>query len=267
MPIDPPGEVPFKRIAEYLRGLVEAAQPGDKLPSQAKLQERFHVHHQTVMRAYEELVKEGLVEAVRYKGYYVRDRFRLLVDRTASIHPGRIAQIARDGDDAPVDTWGQAAAAAGYAHRQDIRVETVFASTRVGPYVLADLMACDPDTTVTARLRTRYIGPDDGDADQPESLANTYYAEDIVGGTPIARPASVNTLKVLAELGHAIVSSREEVWPRMAVAAEISALRLPEVTAVVDIIRTSSDDAGAVVFVQHIVTPNPLVYDLQAGDL
>lgn len=61
-------------IAAYLRGLVAALDPGDLLPSDAELCERFNVSRMTARQAVQLLVNEHLVERRRGLGTFVAKR-------------------------------------------------------------------------------------------------------------------------------------------------------------------------------------------------
>jgi GntR family transcriptional regulator len=56
------GQTRYRAIELYLRTLVEAAGPGDPLPSEAELCERFSVSRMTVRQALQELTNDGLVD-------------------------------------------------------------------------------------------------------------------------------------------------------------------------------------------------------------
>lgn len=61
-------------IAEYLRELVAQSEPGDLLPSDAELCERFNVSRMTARQAAQLLVNEHLVERRRGRGTFVAKR-------------------------------------------------------------------------------------------------------------------------------------------------------------------------------------------------
>src|SRR5215216_2846463 len=68
------GQTRYRAIEEYLRALVEGAGPGDPLPSEAELCERFSVSRMTVRQALQELTNDGLIERRRGQGTFVAHR-------------------------------------------------------------------------------------------------------------------------------------------------------------------------------------------------
>jgi GntR family transcriptional regulator len=68
------GQSRYRAIEQYLRALVEEAGPGDPLPSEAELCERFSVSRMTVRQALQELSNDGLVERRRGQGTFVAHR-------------------------------------------------------------------------------------------------------------------------------------------------------------------------------------------------
>src|SRR5215211_5148011 len=64
----------YRAIEQYLRALVEGAGPGDPLPSEAELCDRFSVSRMTVRQALQELTNDGLVERRRGQGTFVAHR-------------------------------------------------------------------------------------------------------------------------------------------------------------------------------------------------
>ena len=69
-----PHRARYREIESYARSLVERGQPGDPLPSEAELCERFSVSRMTVRQALAELTTEGLVERRRGQGTFVANR-------------------------------------------------------------------------------------------------------------------------------------------------------------------------------------------------
>jgi len=62
----------YEQIAEYLRELVAAAKPGDRLPSEAELCDRFGVSRMTARQAVQVVAGDGLIERRRGAGTFVR---------------------------------------------------------------------------------------------------------------------------------------------------------------------------------------------------
>jgi GntR family transcriptional regulator len=74
--IDPNTPVPiYRQIADHIRGGVAAGvyRPGEAIPSLRALALELVVNPNTVQRAYEELEREGLVQARRGLGMFVAD--------------------------------------------------------------------------------------------------------------------------------------------------------------------------------------------------
>jgi len=64
----------YEMIAHHLRSLIDEAQPGDRLPSEAELCERFGVSRMTARQAVQLVASEGLIDRRRGAGTFVRAR-------------------------------------------------------------------------------------------------------------------------------------------------------------------------------------------------
>jgi GntR family transcriptional regulator len=105
MRIDPSSQVPvFEQIADYLRSSIAAGiyRPDEALPSKRVLGLKLGVNPHTVQHAYEELQKEGLVQARKGSGMYVTDlgidRAQTNSERTCSQLLDRAFRIARQAN-------------------------------------------------------------------------------------------------------------------------------------------------------------------------
>lgn len=64
----------YEQIAQYLRGLVDTAEPGDRLPSEAELCEKFDVSRMTARQAMQIVSTDGNIERRRGAGTFVRSK-------------------------------------------------------------------------------------------------------------------------------------------------------------------------------------------------
>lgn len=80
MIIDPKSTVPvYRQIVEQVCRALEAGvyQPGEALPSQRALAVELRVNPNTVQRAFDELLRDGVIESRRGRGVFVVDRQRM----------------------------------------------------------------------------------------------------------------------------------------------------------------------------------------------
>ncbi|MDP9143573.1 MAG: GntR family transcriptional regulator [Actinomycetota bacterium] len=64
----------YEEIAEFLRRLIVAAAPGDRLPSDAELCQRFEVSRMTARQAVQLVAADGLIDRRRGAGTFVRSQ-------------------------------------------------------------------------------------------------------------------------------------------------------------------------------------------------
>jgi GntR family transcriptional regulator len=103
MRIEPASQVPvFKQIADYLRSCIAAGiyRKDEALPSKRVLGMKLGVNPHTVQHAYEDLQKEGLVQARKGSGMFVAemgiDRAQTNSERTCLQLLDRAFRIARE---------------------------------------------------------------------------------------------------------------------------------------------------------------------------
>ena len=75
----------YEQIINHYRKYISLGvlKPGDKMPSCREFAVEIGVNHKTVERAYGELMKEGLIESIPKKGYFVtgeRKKYPLVRD-------------------------------------------------------------------------------------------------------------------------------------------------------------------------------------------
>lgn len=66
-------ETKYQNLINYIQEQITDGQlgPGEKVPSENQLAERFHISRQTVRKAIGTLEEEGLVQRIRGSGTYV----------------------------------------------------------------------------------------------------------------------------------------------------------------------------------------------------
>jgi GntR family transcriptional regulator len=79
MIVDPKSHVPvYRQIVEQICRAIDAGvyRPGEAIPSQRTLAVELRVNPNTVQRAFDELLRDGVIESRRGRGAFVVDRRR-----------------------------------------------------------------------------------------------------------------------------------------------------------------------------------------------
>ncbi|GLW16587.1 GntR family transcriptional regulator [Streptomyces sp. NBRC 13847] len=241
----------YRRIADALKRAVVAGEfgPGDRLPGENELMARHGVARMTARQALGVLTSEGLAEARKGAGVFVRD-FQPIRRRS-------VPRLARE-------QWGEGRSvwAADVPDR-----ELVVDEVSVGEEPAADAVAARLDLTpgdaVIVRRRRFVL---DG---KPVLLSTSYLPAGLVAGSAITRPDTGpgGVYARLAELDAAPARFREEVRSRMPAAEETDRLRLPAGTPVILISRTAVTADGRTVEVNEMIldaSAYVLEYDVDA---
>ncbi|MFG2890441.1 GntR family transcriptional regulator [Streptomyces sp. NPDC048248] len=223
----------YQRIAEELKAAIRAGTygPGDRLPGENDLMATYEVARMTVRQALGVLQNEGLAEARKGAGVYVRS-FKPLRRRG-------LPRLARD-------RWGTGRSVwSADIEDRPLDVDRVEVTESPADDRVAEALALSPRAPVCVRSR-RYVLEG-----KPVLLSTSYLPADVVAGSAItARDTGAGgTYARLAELGHEPVRFREEVRCRMPSAEEADRLALPMGTPVILICRTAlTEDGRAVEF-------------------
>ena len=224
---------PYRQIAATLREAITAGRlvPGDRLPSESELVERYDVARMTARQAIQELRTEGLVVAEHGRGVFVRAT--PVVRRLAS---ERFARRHREQGKA---AFSVEAETTGYTASVD-RIKVYEAPA---PVEIAERMGLAPGDTVVIRDR-RYLANN-----EPIESAVSYVPVDLARGTAIARPDTGpgGIYARLEEAGHTLDHFREEVGARMPTPEERRALQLSPGVPVLTLVRTAYDTEGRAV--------------------
>ncbi|MER5351108.1 GntR family transcriptional regulator [Kitasatospora sp. NPDC002551] len=221
----------YQRIAETLKAAIDSGEyrAGDRLPGENDLMDAYGVARMTARQALGVLQSEGIAEARRGAGVFVRD-FRPLRRRGIQ----RLAQ----------GQWGSGRSiwSADTAHRSLV-VDQVAVTEQGAPEHVARVLGVDPGSPMCVRHRRFVL---DG---KPVLLSTSYLPSGLVAGTAITREDTGpgGTYARLAEIGAKPVHFREEVRSRMPSADEAARLELSAGTPVILICRTAFADEGQVV--------------------
>lgn len=205
----------YQQIAGDLTGRITRGdlQPGDPLPSEDTLAERWGVARMTARKALQELERAGLVVSAGRLGRTVgrRDLLTVHVTRTADYTWGG------EGETRGADAWVGDTHRAGHEPTQQIEVLTQLAEREV-----ARRLEVAEGTVVTTRRLLR------GAAGVPHNQITFTFPHDIAEGTILASPASIREGSIAwLDRTQGPLTHEVELWPRMPTTAEQALLRIP----------------------------------------
>ena len=235
----------YERIADDLRDRIRAGElaPGDRLPSETVLVDRYGKSLPTLRQALGLLQAEGLIEKQHGRGNFVR-RPRTPVQRTNVRH-----QWEKDRAREPEQQRRKTGAT---EHDTGLEVDDlVFQASydlvEAGEE-LAEIFDVPVGTVMVERTyRTRYDAED-----YPFSLVDSYLVRDVVAANPDLLDASNEpwpggTQSQLHSIGIELDRIEERVLARPPSAEEAEELGLPPGTSLIILGKTSYDTAGRVV--------------------
>jgi GntR family transcriptional regulator len=219
-------------VADDLRRQITTGRlgPGDRLPSESALANRYKVSTATLRSALAVLQREGLVEKIHGKGNFVRRPLRKItyVGGWGTLDPRTAADV-------------------------DLRV-TVRTTALPARGHLAALLKVDDGSPLTEFLRLSYEG------ESPHSLARVYVPRDL---TPTRAPGD-RTSGAWEEASFSVpdpppAEVHETVSARLPTPDEASTLRINTALAVLAITRVAADNTGRVVEAALLVFPGDRV--------
>ncbi|MEU5284697.1 GntR family transcriptional regulator [Streptomyces sp. NPDC020755] len=237
MATDATGREPkYQRIAKALKAEIQsgALEPGARLPGENDLMSQYGVARMTARQALGVLQSEGLTEARKGVGVFVR-AFQPLRRRG-------IPRLVRDQWGSGRSVWD-----ADLGDR-DLVVDQVEVGEGAASENAARVLGLD-GVRVWTRSRRFVL---DG---KPVLLSTSYLPASLVEGSAITEPDTGpgGIYARLAELGHGPVHFREEIRSRMPLPEEATKLSLPAGTPVMLICRTAFAEEGRVVEVNEMV--------------
>ncbi|GAB7181200.1 GntR family transcriptional regulator [Kitasatospora sp. Ki12] len=227
----------YQRIADALKSAIDTGRyrAGDRLPGENDLMDEYGVARMTARQALGVLQSEGIAEARRGAGVFVRD-FRPLRRRGIQ----RLAQ----------GQWGSGRSIwSADIDKRSLVVDQVSVTERGAPEHVARVLGADPGSPMCVRHRRFVL---DG---KPVLLSTSYLPAGLVAGTAITREDTGpgGTYARLAEIGAKPVHFREEVRSRMPSGEESTRLELSAGTPVILICRTAFADEGQVVELNEMI--------------
>jgi DNA-binding GntR family transcriptional regulator/GNAT superfamily N-acetyltransferase len=233
----------YAQIAAELRAEIEdrTLAPGQQLPTEMDLAERFQTTRTTVREAIRVLVAAGLVVTERPRGTFVRE-VRPMIYRPQD-------EVSRRPVTAEMDQFRTALAAEGRHSSQTIEVKILKPPTES----VARNLAIPLDEDVAGRLRVRSI---DG---EPYNINDSFFPLHLVLGSDIMSADDIrdgaNTS--LAELGYEQAFAVDEFETRMPTPEESQRLALPPGTPVAVHTETGYTLSGLPVRCVINVLPGP----------
>jgi GntR family transcriptional regulator len=242
MTIDPhSSRALYRQLADQLRAQIYSGslKPGERLPTERELMEKFDASRNTVRLALGQLANEGLTVSGRGRGHFVRESAPLLFMATRSESPDRRATTANDA-------WTTDVISQGRTPGQTIEVAIV-----QPPENVASLLELEEGETAALRRRVRTV---DG---EPNSLSLSYFPMAIVSATEIIQPHDIvrGANRVLAEIGHDQVRYLDHITARMPAPEEGDILRIGSGIPVHEHVRVGYDAEGLAVRVAVTVLP------------
>lgn len=241
----------YQRIADELRAAVQSGEygPGDRLPGENDLMATYDVARMTARQALGVLQNEGLAEARKGAGVFVR-AFKPLRRRG-------IQRLARE-------QWGSGRSIwSADTEDRELVVDQIEVREEEADSHIADALGLPPGSRVWARSRRFVL------EGKPMLFATSHLPSDVVADSFItqADTGPGGTYARLAELGHKPVHFREEVRSRMPSADEAERLSLSMGTPVIHIIRTAFTESGRAVEINEMTLDSAsyvLEYDFDA---
>ncbi|MEU9376656.1 GntR family transcriptional regulator [Streptomyces sp. NPDC048255] len=241
----------YQRIADALRTAIQSGEygPGDRLPGENDLMATYEVARMTARQALGVLQNEGLAEARKGAGVFVR-AFKPLRRRG-------IQRLAHD-------QWGSGRSIwSADSKDRELVVDQIEVREEEADNRISDALGIPAGTQVWARSRRFVL---DG---KPVLFATSYLPSDVVADSAItqADTGPGGTYARLAELGHEPVHFREEIRSRMPSVGEAERLSLSMGTPVIQIVRTAFAEGGRAVEVNEMTLDSAsyvLEYDFDA---
>ncbi len=241
----PGGSKPlFQQIADDLLDMISSGQvgPGQQLPTENDLAERYATTRPTVRQALATLRDAGHIDNVPRRGWYVRS----VADMTWWM--SRRDSLRLIGN--PVDPWTIAVREAGHVGTLGaVTVTTVTADKIILDERLGDVLDLRGEDLAVCRTQVRYINS------IPSEVTASYAPHHLVGGGDFMHPGEeASPLDLVTRLGYTPTAFTDTARARMPTALEASRLELGQGSAVMELVRkTDFHPTGTCLLLAHSV--------------
>ena len=245
----------YRQVASALRAEITSRRlkPGDKLPTEPQLVERFGVSRDTVRDATKLLIEEGLVERVpgRSGGMVVRERLALTFHASYAEQPGKPRPES--------DAWFTEVQQQGLTPTQDLECRNITLPDDVA------LRLGEPEGSPGVLRRCiRYVNG------HPSSIQDSYYPNWLADEVPELRSPTdipIGTTILLAERGHVQVGYLDHNSARMPTPDEADLLQIGPGTPVLVKVRTACTTDRVVRVTVEVMVGDTNRVEYEIGDV
>lgn len=211
-------EAVYTQIADDLRAQIAAGtlRPGDDVPTESELAERWHTSRGPIRNALAALRSEGLIETGR-------GRPARVVSRKAS----QAVDMS-----VPFTRWARDLGVTPGAQTQELSLR------RAGER--AELLGVSPDDTIVSVVRLRLL---DG---RPTMLERLFYTEAVGRRLLDVDTDAISITEYLGSVGHPIVGLEHQIDAVAADDQDAALLRVPQGTPILRLSRISRDASGRI---------------------
>lgn len=231
------------QLADQLRDLITSGEipPGEPLPAQSELKATLDVSDNTVRAAMAQLRSEGLIDAHRGKGVFVRQPQvvrHVSSTRYSKQRDGQHNTSAFTSDLGVM--WDQ------------YSVESTFRQVKA-PALVSELLQLGDEELVLERFSVMRAG------NIAQQVRSSYFPLSLVKGTPMMdpnrQPVPGGVIAELEALGLVVTTIDEEVQARMPTPTEAHLLRIPAGVPVLAVTRVGWAGERPVELVSEMVLP------------
>jgi GntR family transcriptional regulator len=212
--------------------------PGDRLPTENDLMERYGCSRDTARRAFSQLEQAGLVATRRGAGRVVRQHLELYFDAS------KFERVYADDPDQGRDQWGQDVAAQNWQARQEVTVGWEKATRPIARWLDTEIR-----TRLLRRRRIRMVRQDSDMPWVPVVIADSWFPHDIAvrtdadGEPPLLIAENITKHGgIMRSIGIRQTQFVDEIRARMPSDDEIQLLALQPGTPVLEFARVGMDE-------------------------